>query len=251
VSNNHILIQLEQINFGYKKHPVLVDVSLPIEAGDFLGIIGPNGSGKTTLIKIMLGLLLPDNGTVHLFGTTPNEFKDWNKLGYVPQKATHFDPYFPASVKEIVAMGLLSYKRRNRFMSAGNKNKVFHAIEMVGMSDKLNCPIGELSGGQQQRVFIARALVSEPKVLILDEPTTGVDAEVQMMFYDMLHILNQEQNLTVVLITHDIGVITKHVNKVACLNQKLYFRGSHDEFCATKELQQMMGERSHIIHHSH
>ena len=251
MSNNGILIELRHIDFRYKKHPVLVDVSLPIETSDFLAIIGPNGSGKSTLIKIMLGLLIPDSGSVHLFGSTPGEFKEWNKLGYVPQKATHFDPYFPASVREIVAMGLLSCSRRIRFMSAENNIKVARAIEMVGMADKLNCPIGELSGGQQQRVFIARALVSEPNVLILDEPTAGVDAEVQMMFYDMLDILNREQNLTVVLVTHDIGVITKHVSKVACLNQKLYFHGSHDEFCATKELQEMMGEKSHIIHHSH
>jgi zinc transport system ATP-binding protein len=178
-------------------------------------------------------------------------FRDWSRVGYVPQKATHFDPYFPASVQEVVAMGLVAGGTRGRLPAGERKARVAEALEAVGMADKHSRPIGELSGGQQQRVFIARALVYSPAILILDEPTAGVDVEAQTTFYGMLDRLNREKGLTVVFSTHNVGVVTKHVNKVACVNQRLYFHGSHEEFCATDHLLETVGGRAHIIHHDH
>jgi zinc transport system ATP-binding protein len=251
VKDDDALIQIEDVEFRYRRDPVLVDIELAIEAGDFLAVIGPNGSGKTTLIKIMLGLLEPTRGAVSLFGTPIRSFQQWERVGYVPQKATHFDPYFPASVQEVVAMGFVAGGHRRRLLSGERKSRVLHALEAVCMEDMHGRPIGELSGGQQQRVFIARALVSSPAILILDEPTAGVDAEAQNTFYSMLDRLNREAGLTVVFSTHNVGVVTKHVNKVACINQRLYFHGSHDEFCETDHLLEMVGGRAHIIHHEH
>jgi zinc transport system ATP-binding protein len=245
------LIRIEDVAFRYGRDPVLVDIELSIQPGDFLAVIGPNGSGKTTLIKIMLGLLAPSRGTVSLFGTPIREFRDWDRVGYVPQKATHFDPYFPASVQEVVGMGLVAGGNRGRLLSGERKSRVLEALASVGLGDEKSRPIGELSGGQQQRVFIARALVSSPAILVLDEPTAGVDVGAQNTFYSMLDRLNREKGLTVVFSTHNVGVVTEHVNKVACINQRLYFHGSHEEFCATDHLLEMAGGRAHIIHHEH
>jgi zinc transport system ATP-binding protein len=228
-----------------------LDIELSVLAGDFLAVIGPNGSGKTTLIKIMLGLLTATRGRASLFGIPIQAFRDWDRVGYVPQKATHFDPYFPAAVQEVVAMGLVAGTNRGRLPVGERRSRVMEALEAVGMAEKHDRPIGELSGGQQQRVFIARALVSSPAVLILDEPTAGVDVEAQNTFYGMLDRLNREKGLTVVFSTHNVGVVTKHVNKVACINQRLYFHGSHEEFCATDHLLEAVGGRAHIIHHEH
>jgi zinc transport system ATP-binding protein len=251
VKDDRTLIRIEHVEFRYRRDPVLVDIQLEIQAGDFLAVIGPNGSGKTSLIKIMLGLLEPARGAVFLFGTPIRDFREWERVGYVPQKAIHFDPYFPASVEEVVAMGLVAGVRRRRGRSVERESRVLGALEAVRMEDMKDRPIGELSGGQQQRVFIARALVSSPEILILDEPTTGVDAESQNRFYGMLDRLNRETGLTVVFSTHNVGVVTKHVNKVACINQRLFFHGSHEEFCETDHLLEAVGGRAHIIHHEH
>ena len=251
MKDNHTLIELEEVEFRYQRDLVLVGIELAIEAGDFLAVIGPNGSGKTTLIKVMLGLLEPTRGAVSLFGTPIRDFQEWERVGYVPQKATHFDPYFPASVQEVVAMGLVATGHRRRILSGERKSRVLDALEAVSMGDKQSRPIGELSGGQQQRVFIARALVTSPDILILDEPTAGVDAEAQNTFYAMLDRLNRDRGLTVVFSTHNVGVVTKHASKVACINQRLYFHGSHDEFCETDHLLEMAGGRAHIIQHEH
>jgi zinc transport system ATP-binding protein len=251
VKDDHALVRIEDVEFRYRRDPVLVDIELAIEPGDFLAVIGPNGSGKTTLIKIMLGLLEPTRGAVSLFGTPLREFREWERIGYVPQKATHFDPLFPASVQEVVGMGLVSRGSRKRVPHGQRRSRVLDSLEAVGMQDKLDRPIGELSGGQQQRVFIARALVSSPEILILDEPTAGVDAASQNMFYAMLDRLNRDKGLTVVFSTHNVGVVTRHVKKVACINQRLYFHGSHEEFCSTDHLLEAYGGRAHIIQHEH
>ena len=249
--DDRALIRIEDVAFRYRRDPVLVDIELSIQPGDFLAVIGPNGSGKTTLIKIMLGLLAPSSGTVSLFGTPIREFRNWERVGYVPQKATHFDPYFPASVQEVVGMGLVAGGTRGRLPAGERKARVLEALESVGLGDAQSRPIGELSGGQQQRVFIARALVSSPEILVLDEPTAGVDVGAQNTFYGMLDRLNRGKGLTVVFSTHNVGVVTQHVNKVACINQRLYFHGSHEEFCATDHLLEMAGGRAHIIDHEH
>jgi zinc transport system ATP-binding protein len=243
------LIKVSGVTFGYDASPVLLDVDLTISEGDFLAIIGPNGSGKTTLIKVMLGLLRPSRGRVEIMGKPVDEFSDWKIVGYVPQKATHIDPFFPASVGEVVGMALLSNRE---ILGRGRASEaVRRALGLVGMEPYRDWQIGRLSGGQQQRVFIARALVSSPRVLILDEPTTGIDADTQGRFYDMLDSLNKEEGITIVLITHDIGIVNRHVTQVACLNQKMAYHGSHAEFCRSEVFRDMVTRGDHLIAHEH
>ncbi len=245
------LLSVENVSFRYDGLQVIQDVSFAVFPGDFLALIGPNGSGKTTLIRIILGILKPTRGRVVFMGEKMDHFSQWQRIGYVPQKATHKDPYFPASVREVVAMGLLSRKHFPRFLNRRDEASIDRALGLVDIQDLKNRRIGELSGGQQQRAFIARAIVNRPNALFLDEPTAGVDAETQARFYDMLAGLNQKEGLTIVLITHDIGVITKHIHKVACLNQRLFFHGSHEEFCNSSIVEQLLQGEHHLVCHRH
>ena len=245
------LISVKNLSFSYGYAPVLVDVTFSIKSGDFLAIIGPNGSGKTTLLKIILGLLKPSQGEVEIMGKPAQEFEEWPKIGYVPQKATHIDPFFPVSVKEVVGMGLFSSQKISLPMKKKKQEEaVKKALSQVGLDSFENRRIGKLSGGQQQRVFIARAIVNQPRILFLDEPTTGVDAEIQERFYEMLDRLNKKEGITIALITHDIGIINKHVTKVACLNQKLVYHGTHEEFCRSGAFKEMLAGH-HLISHRH
>ncbi|MBN1273638.1 MAG: metal ABC transporter ATP-binding protein [Candidatus Aminicenantes bacterium] len=222
-----------------------------MHTGDFLAVIGPNGSGKTTLIKIILGLLEPDQGRVKILGRSLGGFSEWSKLGYVPQNATHVDPFFPVSVKEVVDMGLIKEARSKQAGKEKGMEAISWALKQVDMEDQQNHRIGNLSGGQQQRVFIARAIVNKPVILFLDEPTTGVDAETQDRFYEMLGVLNKKEKMTIVLVTHDIGIVNKHVNRVACLNQKLIYHGDHDEFCRSEAFKSMLEGGHHLVSHRH
>jgi zinc transport system ATP-binding protein len=248
---NDALISVEDVSFSRGETPILQEVSFTISRADFVALTGPNGSGKTTLIRIILGLLKPARGRVLLLGEEIERFQQWNRIGYVPQKATNVDSLFPASVREIVAMGLLSQKPFPRFLKSQDEAVIDRALDQVGMKEMKKRRIGELSGGQQQRVFIARAIVNGPDVLFLDEPTAGVDAETQTRFYEMLSELNRRENLTIVLITHDFSVITRHVNKVACLNQRLFFHGTHEEFCISPVVQELLKGEHHLICHRH
>ena len=244
-------ISVGGVDFKFGATQVLSDITFEIRQGDFLALIGPNGSGKTTLVKLILGILPLYKGKIVLFGQSIKMFGDWKRLGYVPQNATHIDPLFPASVKEVVSMGLLSGKKFLSFCRKKDDEQIDLALEKVDMVGFKNRRIGELSGGQQQRVFIARAVVNNPDILILDEPTTGVDASTQALFYDMLNLLNHQHNITIVLITHDIGSVTKYVNKVACLNQKLVFHGTHEEFCRSSVVEAFLKGEQHFICHRH
>src|SRR5690625_2475223 len=168
----------------------------------FMGLVGPNGGGKTTLIKIILGLLKPDNGSIYLLDKPVSQFTDWNQIGFVSQKANAFNKSFPATVYEVVAMGLTAKIGYFKFFTKKHRKKIMQAVEQVHLSDYLHENIGNLSGGQQQRVFIARALVSEPALLILDEPTVGIDYQNVEHFYKILHELNHQKNMTLLLVTH-------------------------------------------------
>jgi zinc transport system ATP-binding protein len=241
-----VLVSVRDVSFAFDAHPVLIEVSLDIQAGDFLALLGPNGSGKTTLLKIMLGLLKPQEGRVELLGQPLAQFRDWSRFGYVPQKATHIDPFFPATVREVVAMALpRSPAGRAR------ERAVERALSLVDMSEQAERRIGSLSGGQQQRVFIARAIATRPRVLLLDEPTTGVDAENQERFYDMLSALNKKEGITIVQVTHDIGIVDRHISQVACLNRRLVYHGSHLEFCRSQAFRDMLADGHHLVAHRH
>jgi zinc transport system ATP-binding protein len=242
----------EELCFTYNAAEVLCNITLRITAGDYIGLVGPNGSGKTTLIKTLLGLLQPGSGSVTLFGQTPAEFKDRHKIGYLPQKLTGFNPYFPARVKEIVALGLLARKRFIRRIHAADEaalNRVFSMLDIHEIKDKR---IGELSGGQQQRVLLARALVGEPEFLILDEPTTALDPETRDKFFSTLKELNQSKRVTIIIVTHDVADIGKYASKLLYLDKRIIFFGSFENFCTSADMASYFGEfAQHLICHRH
>lgn len=228
---NTPVISLEHVSFAYSNTDAVKDITLKIEEGDFLGLIGPNGSGKTTLLKIILGLIKPREGKITILGKDINQFKDWSLIGYVPQKATNIDKNFPATVEEVVSMGLLSEKKTPKIISKTDTLRIMDALSTTNMKEFSKRRITDLSGGQQQRVLIAKALVTNPQIILLDEPTTGIDQENQQAFYKLLGNLNKK-GITIVLVTHDIGRITEYVTKVASINQTLTFYGTHEKFCA-------------------
>jgi zinc transport system ATP-binding protein len=247
------VIDIDHVSFRYEDRNVLEDVHFSIPKGAFVGLVGPNGSGKSTLLKCILGILRPKEGNIRLFGTDIRKFKEWNRIGYVSQKANSFNSGFPASVFEVVAMGLVSKVGYFRFLTKEDKKLVRNAIEDVGLLDYIHANIGELSGGQQQRVFIARALVSSPDLLILDEPTVGVDASNVQSFYELLDTLHLKHGITLLLVTHDIGTITDKVSHVACLNKFLYFHGETDAFNERKDkdLSFFYGHHVQMLEHNH
>lgn len=251
MSEPDVLFDLTDVSFRYGSEQILDSVSLKVHRGDFLALLGPNGSGKSTLIRVMLGLQNPSSGRIRIMGRDLSAFTAWDRVGYVPQKITDLDPLFPASVREVVAMGILPHKSWPRFLGSRDESVIDEALDLMEMRKYKNRRIWALSGGQQQRVFIARALASQPEILVLDEPTAGVDGATQERFYDMLEHVNKEKGVTMILVTHDIGVVTKHVNKVACLNQKLVFHGSHDDFCESEQAITLFGPESHLICHRH
>lgn len=224
------LIDMKNVSFQYEYTQVLKNISLKVEEGDFLAILGPNGSGKSTLLKILLGLLKPMAGEVQLFGHSNEVFRNREWIGYVSQKSNAFNSGFPATVEEVVKSGLTKKVGLFKKMPKDANDKVKIALASVGMEPFRTRNIGQLSGGQQQRVFIARALISDPKVLILDEPTVGIDHENVQSFYDMLAKLNEEQNKTIILVTHDVDTVSNRISHVACLNQTIHFHGFKKEF---------------------
>jgi zinc transport system ATP-binding protein len=245
------ILQIKNVNFNFGKTQVLADVSLTVFAGDFLALIGPNGSGKTTLLKLILGIYPLQTGSINLCHYPLQKFQCWDKIGYVPQKATHFEEFFPASVEEVVSMGLISQKKFPKKLNPSDQQKIISALQTVEMEPYAVKRIGELSGGQKQRVFIARAIVANPQILFLDEPTTGVDQKTQTNFYELLHQLNQK-GITIILVSHDIGRVTKYVTKIATLNKYLEFYGSHEQFCVWDKAHQHLPPQEHkLCLHSH
>jgi zinc transport system ATP-binding protein len=243
-------VELEGVGVSYGEVRVLDGINLTVEPGDFLGIIGPNGSGKTTLLRVMLGLLEPQEGSVRLFGQPPSAFREWRRLGYVPQRAA-LDPSLPVTVWEVVASGLVASLGLLQRIGRAQRARVTDALARVGMEAHARARIGALSTGQQQRVLIARALVSDPELIILDEPTGGVDPEAQTSFYAMLHHLNREREVTLVLVSHDIGVVAKQVTKLACLNRRLIFHGRPGDFLSDAALTALYGPSVRIVSHDH
>ncbi len=251
VDHSQNIIELKDISFSYGTTPILKDVSLAIHKGDYLGIVGPNGGGKTTLLKIALGLLQPTEGEVLLFGQSLSVFHDWTKIGYVPQKVDSFDPRFPVTVEEVVSMGLYGKKGLFRNLNRNDWKNVHESLSQVDMIKFKDRKISDLSGGQKQRVFIARALVHNPSVLFLDEPTVGVDAESEKQFYELLRKLNSEFDLTLALITHDIEIIVQEANEIACIDKTILYHGDPKRFVENQEMSSKYGKGVKYALHKH
>ena len=233
------VIKLENVTYRYNSDLVLENISFKADQGDLLGIIGPNGAGKTTLFSLILGLLEGYQGKITVFGEDiRNNRKILKKIGYIPQKNI-IDQGFPATVEEIVSLGVFERK---------TKDKIISAINTVGLLEQKHKRIGELSGGQQQRILIAKALVNEPQLLILDEPATGIDLETQNKFYALLRKLNSENKITIILASHDLDAINKLANKIACVNRKMSFHGDAREFFGNEQLLKSYSESSMQAH---
>lgn len=245
------IIEVNNLTFSYGNHTVLKNITLNIHQGDYLGVVGPNGGGKTTFIKLILGLLTNEEGSIRLFGQNIQDFHEWKKIGYVAQKATNVDSSFPVTVKEIVAMGRFSQQGLFTRNTKEDKDKIDWALDQVELTAQKDALIGSLSGGQQQRAFIARVLCQEPQIIFLDEPTSGIDAHSQEKFYLLLEKLNLQMNITLVLISHDIDVVTREVTEVACINQTLIYHGNPDQFIKNDYLKKLYGNGMKFILHDH
>ncbi|WP_245984824.1 metal ABC transporter ATP-binding protein [Biomaibacter acetigenes] len=213
------VVKLTDVTFAYNGTPVLENINLSVQVGEFLALIGPNGAAKSTLMKLMVGLLKPKAGEVRLFGQDIKRFCDWNRIGYVSQQAAHVNTAFPATVEEVVSSGFYSGFGK-LFDSKKRQEAVEHAMKLTGISELSRRLVGELSGGQRQKVFVAKALVKNPEALFLDEPTTGIDAASQQEFYNLLMDLNRNEGITVVIITHDIGAAFGKAKKIGCVRDK-------------------------------
>jgi len=215
------VIRLENVWLYYDGKPALEGINLSLYRDDFLGIIGPNGGGKTTLLRALLGLAKPSSGRITILGEAPD--KGRRHVGYLPQRSL-FDTDFPASVMEVVLLGRLGHTALFHRYSSADRNAAIEALKRVGMLEHKDQQIRKLSGGQQQRVFVARALASDPKILLLDEPMANVDTPMQAGFYELLESLKRK--MTIVMVSHDIGVVSAYVDKIACLNRRLYYHGT-------------------------
>jgi zinc transport system ATP-binding protein len=215
------IVSLENISTSYDETVVLQNVNLSVYQKDFLGIIGPNGGGKTTLLKVILGLIVPDSGTVTWHGEGTHR----TAVGYLPQ-IKNFDSMFPIKVFDTVLSGLMSKKRFFKSFSKEERQKAMESLDRFGMASFKDRTMGELSGGQMQRVFLARALVSDPELLILDEPDTFIDNASSLDLNEMLGELNND--LAVILVSHDIGSVLSSVKNIACVNGDLHYHSSEE-----------------------
>lgn len=208
------IVKVDNLSFGYEKKLVLNNISFRIYRKDYIAIVGANGSAKSTLLKLIMGFLKPNGGRIKIYDSSIESFKDWNKIGYLPQNARNFNTRFPATVEEIVGSSQYSQmsllKKLNKKISK-NTLSALEAVDMLGFKDRL---IGNLSGGQQQRVFLARLLVNNPEIIFMDEPLIGVDSESQDVFFDLIDKLNNYYGITIVIVTHDISTLQHKVNRI-------------------------------------
>lgn len=245
-------IETKQVSIHYGQSEVLKDVSFSIKSGDFIGLIGPNGAGKTTLVKAILGLLPITRGSIELFGKPQKKFSEWNKIGYLPQKLSTINPLFPATAHEVIMLGLMSQKKWPKRITENDQVKTDEILNELGIADLKKRMFSELSGGQQQKVLLARALVSKPELLILDEPTTALDPESRKSFFKLVRKLNKN-GVAVILITHDTSCIGKYANTLLYIDKKLIYFGKFSEFCELEKTCSHFGDymQHDICHHHH
>ena len=237
-------IACRNLLFGYDGKPVLWNVNITIPEGDFVCVVGPNGSGKTTLLKIALGLLKPTSGTIEVFGQRPDRSR--GRIGYVPQHP-QLDPLFPVSAMDVVLMGRLGRARSWGAWGSADRKQAMRTLEEVGIADKASHHFDSLSGGQKQRVLIARALAGEPDLLLLDEPTAGLDAHIEEGFYRLLQELNKR--LTIMLVSHDLGFVSGFVRTVVCVGQEVVVHPTSE--ITGQVIADLYGSDMRLVRHDH
>jgi zinc transport system ATP-binding protein len=238
------VITCRGLSFGYDAEPILHDVDLAIPVGDFVSVVGPNGSGKTTLLKLALGLLKPDAGRIEVFGQTPHRAR--RRVGYVPQHP-RLDPLFPVCTLDVVLMGRLGRAPALGRWRRDDRAAALAALAEVGLAERADDHFAALSGGQKQRALIARALAGGPELLLLDEPTAGLDAHVEEDFYRLLEELNQR--LTIVMVSHDLGFVSGFVKSVVCVGRDVVI---HPTSAVTGEvIADLYGQDVRLVRHDH
>jgi zinc transport system ATP-binding protein len=245
------LFEVRNVTFTRGGTEILKSVNLSILEGEYCAIIGPNGGGKTTLIRLLMGLEKPTSGSIKLFGMEQSKFRAWSRIGYVPQRSALVDATFPATVREVVAMGRYAGRGILGFETSEDVSAIEESMEQMGVSDLRDRLIGHLSGGQRQRVMIARALASHPDVLIVDEPNTGVDVASQHRFYELLRFLNKTRRISILFITHDVGVIGADISKLFFVNQTLLLSQTPQEMMRCDEMSRLYGTPAHVVCHNH
>jgi zinc transport system ATP-binding protein len=245
------VLQVKDLYVYRGGEPVIVDARFTVNSGDYVGIVGPNGGGKTTLIKAILGILPHREGTIHLFGRPIKEFDEWSKLAYISQDAIFFDSHFPLNVRELVSLGRINKGNLGRRLKPEDREIVVKTMDMLGISDIADRRIGNLSGGQKQRVFVAKAMVRNPEVLILDEPVTGIDFEAQKRFYMKLSNLGVERGTTILHVSHDLAAVFCRMNKVLGVNRRVYASEIDLEVDPNTMLRKAYGDHFHFAFHKH
>lgn len=238
-------IKISGVNYFYNKLHVLEDINLVINEGDFVALVGPNGGGKTTLIRLIMGLTNPYSGEINIYDKTPASGR--NLIGYVPQ-FLNIDNDFPISVMNVISMGLERKNNLIPWLIPREKKLIEEISEKLFITALLHKAFGELSGGEKQRVLIARAIISSPEILILDEPTASVDISVEQSIYDLFKEYNKQA--TILLVTHDVGFTSKYVNKIACLNKKIICHTA-DTFEAEQVIKETYDNEVNMVLHKH
>lgn len=243
------LIKAMGITFGYNTAAILNNVNFELNRGDFAAIIGPNGSGKSTFLKLLLKLIGPYKGSVSLYGVPINDFKQWSKIGYIAQKK-QIHSGLPASVYEVVAANLYAQTSFLHWLSGKQNQKVYDALRMVDMQAFLKTPIHTLSGGQLQRVYLAQVLVNDPEILLLDEPAAGMDFSSENNMYELLHKLNKEYSVSIVMVTHDLTAVSDHVNRLYCMGDGTMTEHKMAELMDTGLIANLYGRNVHLHMHA-
>ncbi|HVO77910.1 MAG TPA: metal ABC transporter ATP-binding protein [Methanomassiliicoccales archaeon] len=244
------IVEVRDVSVQYNGVTVLDHVTFDVEKGDVLGIVGPNGGGKTTLLNAILGNVKLTSGSVRLFGVEQDVFRDFQRIGFVAQHAIQFDPLFPATVEEIVGLGCLSRQKMGRRLNKADREAATRAMETVGIEAIRKKRISELSGGQKQRIFLAKALVRDPDLLILDEATSGLDITIRDRFVELLKDLKKERGMTVISVSHDLSSIMCQANKLAVVNRRLEMTDVTEGVDATNALRQAYGEHFTFVFHN-
>ncbi len=245
------IIEVEGLTVTRDGQTVIEGATFSVHAGDYIGMVGPNGGGKTTILKALLGVIPFDSGKVRLFGHDLKHFKDWDRIAYLSQNAIAFDEQFPLNVRELVSLGRLTRKKIGRPMGRNDRDVVDRTLEFMGIKDLARKRIGHLSGGQKQRVVLAKALVRDPSVLILDEPVSGVDSQTQERFYKLLSDLNLDRKMTILMVSHDLAAVFCRMSHMICVNRSVRYSPISPNFDPTPLLKETYGEHFQFAYHQH
>jgi zinc transport system ATP-binding protein len=245
------ILEVSDLYVSRSNSVIIEDASFTINKGDYVGIVGPNGGGKTTLLLAILNIIPRNQGKILLFGQEIESFSSWEKVAYVSQNAVNFDSHFPLTVRELVALGRVNRSNLGRNLNHTDWDNVDEILDFMGISEIANKRIGQLSGGQKQRVFVAKALVRNPEIILLDEPIVGVDAKTQEKFYKKLSDLNLRKDITILLVTHDLTAVFCRMSKVICMNQFVNVAEITEDVNPEEVLRKAYGEHFHFVFHDH